>query len=340
MGNSGRGSQSNDHQTGLGSLPGHSRAILWPRPGVTELAEAVPVGACQPGEVGVAVDASVTNTGTERARYLSLPNATIGFPHTPGYGAVGRTLTALPGIPAGSRVAVRSSPHQRIVIVPAHHIRRIPRSMRPADAALWQLAVTARYGLDAGLFRPPEPVTIIGAGLLGTLTRRIARACGARCCHVVARSRAKEWALLHERDTSFVLEHEMDGPLAGRHDLVIDATGTPDGLVTAVATVKSGGRVVILGSPRVKSSPVPLGDIHAKGLRIIGAHIDTLPRRSEIRSADLGARYTEEYFSMVTSGKLSMNDAVESHAPEEAPSVYRRLATERSFIAAIFRWCP
>lgn len=338
MGNSGPDSCSNDHQARDEWLPRRSRAIRWPRPGVTELAEAEPVDACHPGEVGVAVDASVTNTGTERARYLSMPNATIGFPHTPGYGAVGRTLTALPGIPVGSRVAVRCAPHQGIVIVPTARIRRIPRSMRPEDAALWQLAVTARYGLDAGLFQPPEPVTIIGAGLLGTLARRIARACGAKCCRVVARSRAKEWALRRESDTSIVLDRELHKPLAGRHDLVIDATGAPDGLMTAVATAESGGRVVILGSPRAKSSPVPLADIHARGLQIIGAHIDTLPRRSELRGSDLDARYTEEYFSMVTSRRLWMSDVVESYAPEDAPSVYRRLATDRSFIAAIFDW--
>ncbi|WP_170223061.1 Gfo/Idh/MocA family oxidoreductase [Nonomuraea turkmeniaca] len=304
------------------------RAIRWPRRGMAEVDGNVDLGAPGPGEVAVDVEVSVTSSGTERARFLGLPTADVSFPHSPGYLAAGRVTTASPGLPEGTRVALRDAPHQSRVVVPARAAHPVPEGVTAADAALWQLGLTAMHGLAMGGYRPGEPVAVVGAGLLGIVARRIAAARGSSLRLAVAASDAKAWAARREEGTLFRIAGS--GTAAGC-PLVLDVTGTPEGLAVAVASAADGGRVVVLGSPRASLAPMPAGALYERGLSLVGAHIATL-------AEDAAAEFTAEFFAHLAGRRLAFSDVLVPYAAGDAPMAYRRLASDRSFVGAVFEW--
>lgn len=317
-------------------MPPTVRAICWPRPGATELVE-IPGFAAAPGEAVVEVAVSVSNPGTERARYRELPNASIGFPHVPGIGAVGHVVEAASGFTAGDLVSVRAGTHQSVISVPPGRLHLVPDGTDYVDAALWQMGLISMHGLGMGQYVAGEPLTVVGAGLVGAITRRIAIALGSPECLVIAGSAAKGWTVDQEPNTQFVPAEQV-GSVQVRHALVIDATGTAAGLETAVAATADGGRVVLLGSPRAPTGPVPVREIHDRGLHLIGAHVDTLPDAGAMVGEDLLKAYTRQYFSLLSAGQLRMADLITVYTPGQARVLYRQLADDRSLVGAAVAW--
>jgi NADPH:quinone reductase-like Zn-dependent oxidoreductase len=318
--------------------PTTARAIRWPRPGVAELVEAAapPSGA----DHGVTIDVLVTviSSGTERARYLDLPNASVPFPHHPGYMAAGVVVDGAATVPEGRLVAARHVGHQSIAVVPDRHLHLIPSGVGMIDAALWHVGVTALHGLERGSYQPGDPLAVVGSGLFGTLVRRLAIAQGSMSCLVVARSATKRWTVAGEIGSRFVLDDSPELVAErGRHSLVVDATGTAEGLTTAVQLAAPGARVVLLGSPRAALAEFPLAQVHGRGLRVVGAHVNAMHAAATLSGVDLEARLTERFFALASAG-ASFADVVALHRPEAAPAVYRQLARCGPTVGLAFDW--
>ncbi|WP_275460820.1 Gfo/Idh/MocA family oxidoreductase [Streptomyces noursei] len=301
------------------------RQVVLPGPGRCEVVEqSEPPGG--PGHVVVDVSLSVLSPGTERAILLDRPTAGSRFPESPGYMAAG-TLRSGPGLPTGTRVAVRRARHADVAVVPARYVRAIPARVPPADAAVWQLALTALHGLETGGQRADEPVTVVGQGLLGIITRRLAAARGASRVRAVAASTAKTWTTRTEPSTVF----EEAGRLDGGTPLVVDATDSGPGLAVAIAAADHGGRVVLLGSPRTDEAEVPLQQLHDRKLDLRGAHVSRLTEADEERLSD-------HFFSLLAQRRFTIRDVLSDYPAHKAPEVYQRLATERAFVSAALHW--
>ncbi|MFF4948268.1 Gfo/Idh/MocA family oxidoreductase [Streptomyces chattanoogensis] len=301
------------------------RQVVLPGPGRCEVVEQDEPPE-SPGHVVVDVKLSVLSPGTERAILLDRPTAGSRFPETPGYMAVG-TLRSGPGLPAGTRVAVRRARHADVAVVPARYVRAVPERVPPADAAVWQLALTALHGLETGGQRAGEPVTVVGQGLLGVLTRRLAAARGASRVRAVAASTAKTWTSRAEPSTVF----EEAGRLDGGTPLVVDATDSGPGLAVALAAAADGGRVVLLGSPRADEADVPLQQLHDRLLDLRGAHVSQLNEADEERLSD-------QFFSLLEQRRFTIRDVLSDYPAHKAPEVYRRLADDRAFVSAALHW--
>ncbi|WP_406455784.1 Gfo/Idh/MocA family oxidoreductase [Streptomyces sp. NBC_00876] len=278
-----------------------------------------------PGHVVVDVAVSVLSPGTERAILLDRPTAGSRFPEFPGYMAAG-TVRSGPGLAAGTRVAVRRARHADVAVVPPRCVRTLPDGVRPADAAVWQLALTALHGIEAGGC-PGEPVTVVGQGLLGVITRRLAVALGAPRVRAVAASAARTWSTRSEPFTVF----EEPGRLEGGTPLVVDATDTGPGLAVAIAAAADGGRVVLLGSPRAEQAHVPLQQLHDRRIHLRGAHVSRMTEADEERLSDL-------FFSLLEQRRFTVRDVLADYPAHKAPEVYRRLADDRAFISAVLHW--
>ncbi|MFF2812863.1 Gfo/Idh/MocA family oxidoreductase [Streptomyces sp. NPDC058000] len=301
------------------------RQVVLPGPGRCEVVEqSEPPGG--PGHVVVDVSLSVLSPGTERAILLDRPTAGSRFPESPGYMAAG-TLRSGPGLPTGTRVAVRRARHADVAVVPARYVRAVPDRVPPADAAVWQLALTALHGLETGGQRADEPVTVVGQGLLGIITRRLAAARGASRVRAVAASTAKTWTTRTEPSTVF----EEAGRLDGGTPLVVDATDSGPGLAVAIAAADQGGRVVLLGSPRTDEAEVPLQQLHDRMLDLRGAHVSQLTEADEERLSD-------HFFSLLAQRRFTIRDVLSDYPAHKAPEVYQRLAAERAFVSAALHW--
>ncbi len=320
-------------------LSGH--AVVWTAPGLTELVR-VEVPQAGGGEVTVEVLTSVVSTGTERAQYLSLPNTSVGFPHRPGYSAAGVVLAAgrdVSSVKPEDLVAVRNVPHMSVVTAPASSVHPVPAGVGKEAAAMVQLGVICGQGVRRAGIESGEAICVIGAGLIGVLSQRLAKAAGAGEATVIARSRAKERIAKAGGARFLVADADAKEIAALAAPVVIEATGDPDALSMAVAAAGPGGRIVLLGSPRGVTADVPVSAIRAKRLRVIGAHIDTLGHESRLTGVDMYEREASAFLDLVASGRVSVTDLVEVVIdPREADAFYRRLPRARDTVGARFDW--
>ncbi len=317
----------------------HPAEIRWPTPGTVELvSDARPPARRHPDEVLVEVVVSVTSTGTERARFTSLPNAAVDFPHVPGYLAAGVVVGGPDVLPPGTRVAVRGGAHRRWVVAHRRDVYPIPPAASMQDGALWDLALTALNGLDVAPHDPTVPMAIIGAGLLGALSRRLAAARGTSSCLVLASSEWKRWTTEAEVPVPrFVTGPDLTDDDRHTYPLVVDATGSPDGLPLASDLATPDGCVVLLGSPRVPTGPVALQDLQQRGIRLVGAHIKTLAARSARDGVDHAERLTQEFFQRLHDG-FSLGDLVQPRPATSAVDAYPKLFADRAAVAIAFEW--
>jgi 2-desacetyl-2-hydroxyethyl bacteriochlorophyllide A dehydrogenase len=321
---------------GHGLFAGHG--VVWTHPGRCEL---LPIEVSGPGpdEVTVQIVASVVSTGTERAMYTGAGGMRVSYPARPGYAAAGVVVAAgsQSGLVAGDRVAV-AAPHASVVTVPARGCYPIPATVPFGAAAFTQLGVIARCGVNAAEIRPGAAVCVLGSGIVGSLALRLAVAAGAGRVTAVARSRRREPLARAGGADAFVVQ---DGSTALDEigaDVVIDATGDPQALLQAVAAVRRGGRIVLLGSPRGVTEGLPVGVIRDEGLTVVGAHISTLTRGRE-RAPDAVGVEARAVLAQLADGSLRVDDLVDLELdPREAPAFYRTLPGDSGVTAARFDW--
>jgi 2-desacetyl-2-hydroxyethyl bacteriochlorophyllide A dehydrogenase len=317
-------------------------AVVWTEPGRVELVRVEMPGPAS-GEVTVEMLTSVVSPGTERAQYLRLPNTGVAFPHRPGYSSAGVVVavgTRVSGVTPGDLVAVGNVPHMSAATVSSSATYAVPPGVPPEAGALMQLGVISRHGIGRAAIEPGEPVCVVGAGLVGALTQRLATAAGAGPVTVIARSRAKEAKALAGGATRFLVADADAEEIAGLESpVVLEVTGAPDALAMAAQAAGNGARVVLLGSPRGVTPDVPLAAMRAKRLRLIGAHIDTLRHQPHSADADPFDREARTFLDLLAAGRLLVTDLIEVVIdPREADSFYRRLARGRDIVGARFDW--
>jgi predicted dehydrogenase/threonine dehydrogenase-like Zn-dependent dehydrogenase len=317
-------------------------AVVWTASGRADLI-GVEVPSAGRGEVTVEVLSSVVSAGTERAQYLRLPNARISYPYRPGYTAAGRVLAVgagVRGIDVGALVAAPGLTHASVGTLPADTVHLVPAGVAHEVAALVQLGVICGQGIRKAALERGEPFAVVGAGIIGLLAQRMATGAGAGEATVLAASRHKEAVARAGGASQFLV---ADSDAAAIADLgasvVVEATGAPDALAVAIAAAGDGARVILLGSSRGVTADMPTDEIRRKGLRLIGAHVETLRYEAARLGLDLHRREGERFLEMLADGALRVDDlAEEAVDPREADAFYRELARRRDLVCARFDW--
>jgi 2-desacetyl-2-hydroxyethyl bacteriochlorophyllide A dehydrogenase len=301
-------------------------AVVVTRPARAEL-RAVDVPTAGPAEVTVEVLASAISPGTERAQWLRLPNARPPLPFAPGYCGAGRVLcvgAGASGVTPGDLVAVLRAPHASVVTVPASWAVAVPPAVSAEDAALAYLAVIAGYGVRRAGAVAGEPVCVIGAGPVGALAHRLVMLEAPGPVTVVASSRRREDVAMRAGAARFLTT--ADGTADVEAAMVIEATGDPAALETAVAAARQGATVVLLGSPRGPTSLASLAAAQRKGLQVVGAHVSALATEATLTSTDPFREIAGRFLDAVAAGRVEVEDiAGEAVDPREIGLAYRRL---------------
>ena len=174
----------------------------------------------------------------------------------------------------GSMREVAAVPERDVVSLPAGADPLLVAALGLSAVAAW-MALTWRGGLVAG-----EQVLVLGAGgVVGQSAIQLARLAGAGRVIAAARSEAaREQALKLGADAAVPLQPDDEpGALAqrllaaceGPVDLVLDPLfGVP--AAAAARTLRTGGRLVNLGSSAAETSPLESGVIRSKHLHVIG----------------------------------------------------------------------
>ena len=159
--------------------------------------------------------------------------------------------------------------------MPASALHVLPDEVPPGRAVLAANMETAVNGVWDAAVQPGDRVAVIGAGAVGCLVAWLAgRIPGADVCLVdVNGSRAKVADALGVR---FALPD--DAP--GERDVVIHASGSPDGLATALRLCAFEATVVEMSWFGSRQVALPLGEgFHAQRLSIRASQVGQSRRR-------------------------------------------------------------
>ena len=283
------------------------------------------------GQVLVRALASGISQGTELLLYrgegatpfdpsLDLPHA-VTYPRRYGYAWVGEVVGRGEGggeLSLGARVFALAA-HGDFHALDAHAVRpldaRIPPN-RAVLAASLETAVTCVWDCGASL---GDIVVVIGGGVVGLLIARLAASVGGRV-RLVERSPRRR-AVARALGVTAVAPEEEDP--CGDADVVVEATGDPAALSSALAHAAQEATVVVTSFYGARTAPVSLGgEFHRRRLIVRSSQVSCVPPARSPRWT-LGRRF-ELVASLLTDPCL---DALLDPPVEfgSAPATYARL---------------
>jgi L-iditol 2-dehydrogenase len=163
------------------------------------------------------------------------------------------------------------------VTVPATQLHRVPEQLSLEDAAFAEPLSCIIHGLDRVKASPGATVAILGAGSIGLLTQQAVRKFAASVIVSEPNAARRELAESLGADevyTPEMIEHDSH---TEEYDLVIDCTGSPLALPTAIRLARRGADVLIFGvSPSGAKVPVEPYELYRKELRLVASNLNPL----------------------------------------------------------------
>lgn len=350
----------------------------------------VPTPTCGPAEVLVSTTRSLLSTGTEKAvrelasaslidkakarpdlvRQVLKKARTEGLRNTVqavrtrldedmplGYSAAGVVLevgSSVQGVTPGTRVATASAGHAEAQVVPSLLAIPIPEGVTDEAAAFGAVAAIAMQGLRQADVQVGGTVAVVGLGLVGQLTARMALASGLKVIGIDLRDWTVDLAaaagaigLLEEGQatTDAILAHTR-----GRGAdavLVTASTKSSEPVMAAVDRVRDRGTVVVVGDVGVELARTPfyMKEVDVRFARSYG------PGRYDRTYEEYGIDYPigqvrwtegrniEAYLDLVASGRLRVDDLV-THVfgIDEADRAYETIGDDPRALAVQFTY--
>jgi len=301
------------------------------------------------GEVLVASRYSLMSTGTENIVFnrLFAPDTHwdhwVKYPFYPGYASVGEVSEVgakVMSLQRGDRVAFRVG-HRSHEVVKASECYPIPGSVPFPEAAWFALAKIAFHGALAARYALGDSVLVIGAGPIGQVSVRWARAAGLSSV-IVVDSAPDRMPLARAGGATETIVSPIDkardavlGANRGRLPRVVsDATGNSEVFAAALGLAADRGTVVILGDTGDPASQHLTSDVIRRGLSIVGAH--DLLNTPEWNNATI----TQLFFDLVAGGRFPLA-GMNTHffEPAQCAEAYATANRERArTMGIVFDW--
>lgn len=266
-----------------------SRAFWTVAPGLGEIRQAA-LRAPGPGEVLVKALRSGISRGTEslvfsgrvppsqwQAMRAPFQEGDFPGPVKYGYASVG-VVEAGPASLLGRRVFCLH-PHQDRYVVPAEAVTPVPDAVPDARAVLAANMETAVNGLWDAAPRLGDRVAVVGAGVVGGLVAALAARLPGVSVELIDTNPARA-ALAATLGCRFAEPAQATGDA----DLVIHASGHPDGLTTALALAGFEATVLEMSWYGDRPVSVPLGEaFHARRLILKSSQVGAVATAQRAR---------------------------------------------------------
>ena len=327
--------------------------VMFTEPGRAEL-QKFQVRDPRDDEVQVKVFYNLISSGTEKAYLSGSPNTGHKFPTNPGYSSVGEVIKvgkAVKSLNVGDKVFVAYGGHASYNIKKTSHVVKIPDGVRLEDAVFTRLASFPLLALRRARVELGESVVVVGLGMLGLFGVQLAKIAGGLPVIAVGnRDIRKQKA--RESGADFVYSPD-DVDLAekiisntkisgnGGADVVLETSGSIDGLLSSLKYTAKWGRVMVNGCNRITDKPIDLYRyVHLKGVSIIGAHDLT---RYPYNSAPGNWTAKRDYMTLLgymQDGRLKPSILEPQFvSPADTTQVYDRLLNDRQFpLGVVFDW--
>lgn len=155
---------------------------------------------------------------------------------------------------------------------PSQNCHVVPDEVSDRQAVFVEPLAAAAHVLDAVLIERTTRVTVLGSGRLGLL---VAQVLALRDCDLVVIGRnPRTLEFCHARGihTTYI---DAVAPAADR-DVVVDCTGSPDGLRLALRLCRPCGTIV-LKSTYAEPAPIDLAPLVVNEIRVVGSRCGSFP---------------------------------------------------------------
>ena len=299
----------------------------------------------QPGELLIQTRHTLISIGTEltvlSGEYPAESVwAEVGtYPYLPGYDNIGEVVEVGTGMDRGliGRRVASYGIHARYVTVPIGDTRIVQHEIPDEQAVFFTIGEIVMNGIRRSNVQWGETVVVYGLGLLGQLTARCCRLCGARPVLAVDPVPSRLERL--PRDPGLVpvnpqcdsVAEALKQATGGRPaDVVFEVTGNPDLIPDEVQLLRPVGRLIVLSSPRGKTS----FDFHdlcnRPSITIIGAHNYSHPPQATWLTPWSNQRHAELFFKLIADGDMDLKALISHRAPyTRAPELYNLLLRDR-----------
>lgn len=188
--------------------------------------------------------------------------------------------------------------------LPERNLHVIPDSLATDEAVFVEPLAAACRILDQVDFPTGQPVAVLGDGKLGLLIGMALQANGAR---VYLFGRHAEKLRIAERAG---IRTQVGGAPTASYDIVVDATGSADGLRQTLRVVRPRG-IVIMKSTLHGALPVDTAPVIVNEIRLVGSRCGRF----------------EPALELLTSGKVRVADMISDRFPlADAPRAFERAA--------------
>ncbi len=151
------------------------------------------------------------------------------------------------------------------LILPLVNLHVIPEQLSDEAAVFTEPLAAAGEILEQTEILPKDRVLVIGAGKLGQLVAMILAGTG--CDLEVLARHPKQQELLKDHSIRIITENKI----AKRgYDVIIEATGSPDGFILAMKAIRPCGRIILKSTYKGKP-PVNLADLVVNEITVIGS---------------------------------------------------------------------
>jgi len=212
----------------------------------------------------------------------------------------------------------RAGAFAEYIAVPEYIVYKLPPSLSFADAAMLEAVSVALHAVKLSQIKGGETALVLGAGMIGLLVLQAARAAG--CSRLIVAdvdaTRLKLAATLGAAETLHASEselvHQILAVTGGRGvDVVFEAVGRSETVLTAIDCVRKGGTVTLIGNIAAQV-PVPLQKIVTRQIRLQG-------------SCASAGEYSEA-MEMVASGRIKVAPMISAVVPlHDGPQWFERL---------------
>lgn len=318
--------------------------------------EAFDVPAADLGATEILVRTRVTllSGGTEAAFFQGLPipgSDPRPFPYTTGYANVGEVIAVGADASVAEGELVYSLGHHasHVRVDTAHELCvPIPNRLEPEVAVFARLIAVPLATVRTARARAGDATAVVGMGLVGNLAAQVLQVAGMATLGVEPLLARRELAA--SCGVPNVVDPADADALRPEHALVLEATGTTEGTMTALGLARLGGEVSLVGTPWVADRLAAASDVfravHVRYLTLRSGWEWQLPlhdvagEAGAVHQPGSVAHSTAYAFSLLGSGRVKVRELVTHRTtPDHCHEVYTRAVDRKDTqLGVIFDW--